>query len=118
MSVKFKLDSRAIPDGTILLFGICYIGADPDGYQRPADKTKSKVYTYAMLKAGGFWYVTGGGKTPQAAGWGAVERWLERDGRVVEWVRHVTETGQLWPPVAPQGPDGTGDQVEDTTGSR
>lgn len=89
MTVKFKLDSRAVPDGTLLLFGIRYELED-----RPPSST---TYTYAMLKAGGFWYTTGGGKTPQAAGWGAIERWLERDGRVVEWVRHVTETTQLWP---------------------
>jgi hypothetical protein len=91
MTVKFKLDSRKVLDGTILLFGIRY-AAEPGAWTGP-----DKTYTYAMLKAGGMWYVTGGGRTPQAAGWGAVERWLERDGRVVEWVRHVTETCQLWP---------------------
>lgn len=66
------------------------------------------TYTYAMLKAGGFWYVTGGGKTPQAAGWGAVERWLSRDGRVVEWVRKVTDSVQIWP-----GPKAIGEAPED-----
>jgi hypothetical protein len=94
MSVTFKLDSRAVPEGTILLFGIRYVRAELTTAGLPAD---NEVYTYAMLKAGGLWYVTGGGRTPQAAGWGAIERWLERDGRVVEWVRHVTQTAQLWP---------------------
>jgi len=92
MTVKFKLNSRAVPEGTVLLFGISY-QPGPDDIRA----TEVKVYTYAVLKAGGLWYVTGGGRTPQAAGWGAVERWLERDGRQVEWVRHVTETRQLWP---------------------
>jgi hypothetical protein len=96
MSVRFTLDSRAVPEGTVLLFGVKYAGPDQEGIAREPTE-EAKVYTYAMIKAGGFWYVTGGGRTPQAAGWGAVERWLERDGRVVEWVRHVTETCQLWP---------------------
>lgn len=123
MAVTFTLDNRAVPDGTVLIFGIRYAGADSDGQERtPVEK--SKTYTYVMIKAGGFWYVTGGGKTPQAAGWGAIQRWLERDGRVVEWVRHVTETTQLWPVThvfeasysgmvcgaMVQGSDGTGDQ--------
>lgn len=103
MSVKFKLESSAVPGGTVLMFGIRYAGPDSDGIERSAEE-ESKVYTYAMLKAGGFWYVTGGGRTPQVAGWGAVERWLERDGRVVEWVKAVTETVQLWPPVPPEEP--------------
>ena len=89
MTVKFTLNSARVPDGTVLLFGVRYAGVVSD----------SKVYTYAMLKAGGFWYVTGGGRTPQAAGWGAVERWLERDGRMVEWVKTMTEAAQIWPPV-------------------
>lgn len=92
MTVKFKLDSRQVPDGMVLLFGIRYAGTDSF-----PTTDKAKVYTYAMIKAGGFWYVTGGGKTPQVAGWGAIERWLARDGREVVWVRHVTETVQLWP---------------------
>ena len=91
-AVKFTLDSRTVPDETVLLFGIRY---EPEPDARPV--SPPKTYTYVIMKAGGFWYVTGGGRTPQAAGWGAVERWLERDGRVVEWVRHVTETAQLWP---------------------
>ena len=79
-AVKPTLDSRQVPDGTILLFGIRYTGTDSEGYAWTR-KQESKVYTYAMLKAGGFWYVTGGGKTPQVAGWGAIGWWVERDGR-------------------------------------
>ena len=98
MTVKFTLNSAQVPDGTVLLFGIRY-AADPEGVTRMSSgaSASAKVYTYAMLKAGGFWYVTGGGRTPQVAGWGAVERWLERDGREVVWVDHVTETARLWP---------------------
>lgn len=97
MTVKFKLNSRAVPDGTVLLFGIRY---DPE-----PDESRSappKTYTYVVMKSGGLWYVGGtNGRNPQAAGWGAVERWLERDGRQVEWVRTVTETTTLWPVVTP-----------------
>jgi hypothetical protein len=94
MPVKFKLDARAhIPEGTVLLFGISY-GPGPDD-RRAAEP---KVYTYVIMRQGGLWYVSGAnGKTPQAAGWGAIERWLDRDGRVVHWIKHVTETETLWP---------------------
>ena len=71
MTVKFKLDSRAVPDGTVLLFGIRYVGPDQEGIARMPEE-EAKVYTYAMIKAGGFWYLTGGGRTPQVAGWGAI----------------------------------------------
>jgi hypothetical protein len=120
MAVKFKLDTRAVPDGTILLFGIRY---EPEpGEHRSA---LSKTYTYVIMKSGGLWYVSGtNGRNPQAAGWGAVERWLERDGRVVEWVRHVTETRQLWPfTVRPHRFEAShsgmvcGAMVEDTNGN-
>jgi hypothetical protein len=103
MDVKFKLDSRKVPDGTVLTFGISY-ERDPGA----SPQAERKVFTYAMLKAGGFWYVTGGGKVPTAAGWGAVERWLERDGRVVEWVNAVAQTVTLWP--LPPSPEGTAGQ--------
>ena len=93
MTVKFKLDSRAVPDGTILVLGIRY---EAQEHPRP----HATVYEYVVIKARGHWYMTGGGRTPQVAGWGAIERWLAKDGRVVEWVRHVTETAQLWPPVS------------------
>jgi hypothetical protein len=102
MDVKFKLDSRKVPDGTVLVFGISY-DREPGASARP-----EKVFTYAMLKAGGLWYVTGGGNVPSAAGWGAVERWLERDGRVVKWVNAVAQTVTLWP--LPPSPEGTAGQ--------
>lgn len=108
MTVKFKLESRTVPDGTVLLFGIRYVGPDQEGIARPV--SPPKVYTYAMIKAGEFWYVTGGGRTPQAAGWGAVERWLERDGREVVWVKAVTETVTLWPA---QPPEESGQRARD-----
>lgn len=95
-AVKFELDGRKVPSGTVLLFGIEY-----DRPERSADErrgvTEPKVWTYAMLKAGPYWYVTGTGTTPQAAGWGAVQKWLAKDNRVVRWVKVVTETADLWP---------------------
>lgn len=98
----FKLGNLPIPNGTILTMGIRYEGTDePGGDTR--GRTNPKVYTYAMVKAGGLWYVTGSGKVPQAAGWGAIERWLGKDGRVVEWVRVVTEEAPLYP--APGAPE-------------
>jgi hypothetical protein len=121
MIVKFKLDSRTIPDGAVLLFGIRYVcrgqGENPN------------IYTYAMLKAGGYWYVTGAGRTPQAAGWKAVERWLESDDREVVWVETVTKTMTLWSKhrfeashsgmvcgAMIQAPDGSGDQCGKSAG--
>jgi len=85
--MKFGFDSKKIDDDTVLLFGISYSGM-----------SHSRAFTYAMLKAGGLWYVTGSGRVPIAAGWLAVERWLERDGRLVEWVKILTEAEYLWPP--------------------
>lgn len=81
----FKLKDSQVPDGTVLLMGIRYEG-----------QTTDKVWTYALLKAGGMWYVTGGPRNPQAAGWGAVNRWLERDGRIVLWVRVATGWADLY----------------------
>jgi hypothetical protein len=60
-------------------------------------QTSDKVWTYALLKAGGVWYVTGNGKAPVAAGWGAINRWLERDGRIVLWVKVGTGWTDLYP---------------------
>ena len=94
---EFTLDNREVPNGTVLLFGIEY----PKMGQTDLDTTRGretpKVFTYAMLKAGGLWYVTGTGKVPQAAGWGAVMNWLARDGREVCWVRAATSWTDLWP---------------------
>jgi len=87
--MEFKLDNTKIQDGTVLLFGIRY----------PRMRDSDKVFTYVLLRAGGLCYVTGSGRVPIAAGWGAVDNWLNRDGRVVEWVKIVTDTKQLWPEV-------------------
>lgn len=81
----FKMNDARVADGTVLLMGIKY-----------EEQTSDKVWTYALLKAGGLWYVTGNAKAPQAAGWGAVNRWLERDGRVVLWVRVATGWADLY----------------------
>ena len=97
MDVKFKLDSRKVPNGTVLVFGIRYERTDDEPGGDTRGRSNPTIYTYAMLKAGGLWYVTGSGKVPTAAGWGAIERWLERDGRVVEWVNAVAQTVTLWP---------------------
>lgn len=97
----FKLGNIPVPNGTILTMGIRYEDTEPGGDTR--GRTNPTIYTYALIKAGGLWYVTGSGKVPQAAGWGAIERWLAREGRVVEWVRVVTETVPLYPtPGAPE----------------
>jgi hypothetical protein len=77
------VDGRSLPEGTVLLVGVTFSGMTSSA------EVPAKVYTHAMLKAGGSWYVTGGG-APQMAGWGAIERWLSRDGRQVVWVKKVT----------------------------
>lgn len=81
----FKLDDSMVAEGTILVFGIQYPGSN-----------SGRVYTYAGMKAGGRWYFTGSGKTPQDAGWGAVQRWLAADGREVAWVKVATTLEPLW----------------------
>lgn len=93
----FKLDNSKIPNGAILLMGISYDGMGQTDLDTTRGRQTPKVFTYALLKAGGVWYTTGSGRVPQAAGWGAVERWLAKDNRVVEWVKVVTETADLWP---------------------
>jgi hypothetical protein len=95
MTVKFKLDNAKVPNGTVLLFGISYAGMGQTDLDTTRGRQTPKVFTYTMLKAGGMWYVSGTG--PQAAGWGAVTKWLERDNRVVEWVRVATEWAEVWP---------------------
>jgi hypothetical protein len=109
MDVKFKLDSRKVPNGTVLVFGIRYENTDDEPGGDTRGRTNPTVYTYAMLKAGGLWYMTGAGKVPQAAGWGAIERWLERDGRVVVSVKAMTGEVVLWP--LPPSDEGTAGQA-------
>lgn len=93
----FKLDNTKVPNGTVILMGIRYEGSsDRTDLDTTRGRQTPKVFTYALLKAGGLWYATGGPKAPQAAGWGAVNRWLERDGRIVEWVKVGTEWADLY----------------------
>lgn len=82
--MRFTMNRQA-PNGTVLLMGVRYEG-----------QTSDKVWTYAWLKAGGLWYGTGNGRVPTAAGWEAVNRWLERDNRKVEWVRVATGWADLY----------------------
>lgn len=94
----FKLDDRRVPDGTVLTMGIEFEGMGQTGPEKfvgygPAPK----IFTYTLLKAGGLWYVTGG-KAPQAAGWGAIVRWLERDNKRVHWVRLANGWTDVFPP--------------------
>ena len=98
---SFTLDNAKVPNGTVLLFGISYPGMGQTDLDTSRGRQTPKVFTYAMLKAGGLWYVTGTGRVPQAAGWGAVMNWLARDNRVVEWVKGTTEFKDLWPSPAP-----------------
>jgi hypothetical protein len=79
----FTLNDSKVAEGTLLLFGIRY-GASASG----------RIYTFAGLKAGGRWYFTGTG--PTDASWSAVQRWLQRDGRSVVWVKAVTGMDLLW----------------------
>ena len=97
MTVKkpFKLDNRLIPNGSVLILHIRYENAGPGGDTR--GRTNPTTYTYAALKTGGLYYLTGLGRVPQAAGWAAVERWLERDGRVLEFVEVAGPPVRIWP---------------------
>lgn len=83
----WTMDPRKMPNGTVLFFGISYTTARA---RDSRGRTEPQVYTYVALKQAGVWYFSGLGKVPQAAGWGAVERWLERDNRKLEWVKIVS----------------------------
>ena len=94
---SFTLDNAKVPNGTVLLFGITFPGMGQTDLDTTRGRRTPKVFTYAMLKAGGLWYVTGTGKVPQAAGWGAVMNWLARDNREVVWVKAASGFVDLWP---------------------
>lgn len=81
------------PDGTILVFGIKYVGS-----------VSGRVYSFPALYVGRRWFFTGGG--PTDAGWGAVQRWLENDSREVVWVKAVPPDAQqqIWPPISSPEP--------------
>lgn len=55
--MKPELDAslRKMADGTVLIMQVGY-------------ENTNRVYSYAMLKAGGYWYVTGSGKAPRLPG--------------------------------------------------
>ena len=94
MSVTMTLDPRTMPDGVVLVLSVRY-----------ENQTSDKVWTYAALKAGGRWFLTGA-NTPTDAGWAAVERWLERDNREMVRVEILTQSRSIWPvPVDAASPD-------------
>lgn len=76
-----------LPAGAVLILGIKYpdmLGAE------------NKIFEYAFIKAGGLWYGSGTGKTPQQAGWGAVENWLGKYNRKLVSVKLVTATEEIY----------------------
>ena len=91
----FSMSSYArVPDGTVMTMGIRY----------PAMGDGTKVFTYALLKAGGAWYTTGTGQVPQQASWQAVDRWLTKHNRVIEWVKIFTQSAQIYPAITTEAP--------------
>jgi hypothetical protein len=109
--VTWSMNPRALPNGTVLFLGISYEPGPrvPDTRGR----TEPKVYTYAALKQAGVWYFSGAGKVPQAAGWGAVEKWLEREGRKLEWVKIVSSLMDVYPVPPPASPVAELEQPDD-----
>lgn len=106
MTVKF--DAKAIPNGMLLLLGVSYDGMGQTNLDTTRGRQTPKVFTYALLKAGGLWYMTGSGQAPHAAGWPVVERWLSKQGRRLEWIKgvHEADLDVLWtaPAAAIEGP--------------
>jgi hypothetical protein len=102
--MKLTIDPRAVPNGQILIFGIQYPGLTEPSKDATRGRTQPKTFTYAALKAGNLWYFTGGAKAPQAAGWGAIEKWLARDNRTVVWVSAVTQTETIYAAPEPEDP--------------
>lgn len=93
------MDGSEPPNGTLLVMGIVYDNLDAPSPDETRGRTEPKVFTYAALKMAGLWHFTGSGQVPQSAGWGAVERWLGKNGRRVVWVRLVTQTALIWPEI-------------------
>jgi hypothetical protein len=81
--MDFNLENVVVGEGAVLLLGVRYAGLE-------------QTFTYAALHVGGRWYLTGTGRVPQDAGWGAVRRWYTSGGRTLVWVRTVTETPLVW----------------------
>lgn len=99
--MSWSMNPRALPNGTVLFFGISYENARPRELDTRG-RTEPRVYTYVALKQAGVWYFSGAGKVPQMAGWGAVERWLERDGRALVWVKIVSDLVDVYPVSVPE----------------
>jgi hypothetical protein len=83
--MPYGIEKEDLAEGVTLLLGVSYQGSN-----------SGRVYTYAGVNVAGRWYFSGLGRTPQDAGWAAVERWLESDGRIVQWIRKVTETEMIY----------------------
>jgi hypothetical protein len=100
MTVKMEIEPRTMPNGALLVIGIRYLpGSEPGGDTR--GRANPTIYSYAALKTGGLWYFTGAGKSPHAATWGAVEKWLARDNRQLVYVEVATGARTIYPvPVA------------------
>jgi hypothetical protein len=72
-------------DGTVWLMGVQYRSPDME------PEAREKVFEYAWIKANGLWFGSGSGKVPQAAGWGAVQRWLGERNRRLVWLRLMVQ---------------------------
>lgn len=105
MSVNIAEIGKSTPNGTVLLMGISFTREDAPDPDATRGMTAPRVFTYALLKVGGLWYVTGSGKAPTAAGWPAVLRWLGKDGRKVEWIDRLTGAQRIWPVPLPEPVD-------------
>jgi len=75
-------DGGKLPDDTVMVLQIRH-----RGYR--------EIWTYLGLKKAGRWFFTGRG--PHDAGWGAVKRWLAKDGRMVlDWdLYSIDQQGKL-----------------------
>jgi hypothetical protein len=75
-------DGRHLPNNTVLVLQIRF-------------DRNPRIYTYLALKVGGLWFFTGRG--PHEAGWGAVERWLIKDDKIVvaAWTYHLHSNGEI-----------------------
>lgn len=105
MTVNIAEIGKSTPNGSVLLMGISFTSGNTADPGATRGITPSRVLTYALLKVGGLWYVTGSGRAPTAAGWPAVLRWLGKDNRKVEWIDLLTEKRRLWPVPLPEPVD-------------
>jgi hypothetical protein len=89
MTVKMALDPRSMADGVILALHVRYRAEE-------GNQPNPTIYTHAAVKSAGFWYLSGS-RAPQIAGWGAVERWLEKDRRELVRVEMLTRASTIYP---------------------